>query len=164
MTAPRWKVDLADDPTRTERLGERIGQCMQAGHVIALTGPMGSGKTTFVRGLARGLDLDDPDGVSSPTYLLVVEHAGRLPLIHADAYLPEKLESFLADGGLEYLLDATKVTCIEWANNVDNLLPHGVLRITLGHRPDGGRWVDVQTSAPERFPWLADWRTIAEVE
>ncbi|MCK5941172.1 MAG: tRNA (adenosine(37)-N6)-threonylcarbamoyltransferase complex ATPase subunit type 1 TsaE [Planctomycetes bacterium] len=162
MTEARIELTLADDPAATERLGERIGARLVAGRTVALSGPLGAGKTTFVRGLARGLGVDDPDEVSSPTYLLVIEHDGEVPLLHADAYLPAKLEGFLLDGGLEYLFDPTKVVCVEWAENVRNQLPRETLwvEITVGARP--GRSVRLRTPDPGAFPWLTEFRTIWE--
>lgn len=158
------EFDLDDDPGATERLGERVGARLEAGQTVALCGQMGAGKTTFVRGLARGLDVDDPDGVSSPTYLLVIEHDGEVPLLHADAYLPAKLEAFLEDGGLEYLFDPAKVVCVEWADNIRKQLPENTLWVELGHRAEPGRSVRMHTSAPGVFPWLADLRTIGDPE
>ena len=88
MTGDRVRLALPDDPEATARAGRRVGAALRPGQTVALTGPMGAGKTTFVRGLAAGLQVDEPDEVSSPTYLLVVEHGGPTPLLHADAYLP----------------------------------------------------------------------------
>ncbi|MFN3240414.1 MAG: tRNA (adenosine(37)-N6)-threonylcarbamoyltransferase complex ATPase subunit type 1 TsaE [Planctomycetota bacterium] len=154
--------DLPDDPAATERLGERIGRRLQPGQTVALTGQMGAGKTTFVRGLARGLDVDDPDAVSSPTYLLVVEHDGEVPLLHADAYLPAKLDAFLEDGGLEYLFDPAKVVCVEWAENVRKQLPENTLWVELGHRAEPGRSVRLHPAETGAFPWLTEFRTIVD--
>ena len=157
MNAYELKISLPDDVAATERWGERVGRGLAAGQTVALSGPLGAGKTTFVRGLARGLGVDDPDGVSSPTYLLVVEHAGAPPLMHADAYLPEKLAAFLEDGGLEYLLDADKVVCVEWAENVGNMLPNNALWVFLDHVADGGRELVLRTSSPQDYPATVEW-------
>ncbi|MFT7536290.1 MAG: tRNA threonylcarbamoyladenosine biosynthesis protein TsaE [Hyphomicrobiaceae bacterium] len=153
-------IDLPNDPLTTERLGELIGERLQPGDTVALSGTLGAGKTTFVRGLARGLDVDDPDAVSSPTYLLVIEHDGEIPLLHADAYLPAKLEGFLDDGGLEYLFDPSKVVVVEWADRVRNHMPEKVLWIELSVPPELGRNVAMHAEPEGGFPWLADFRTI----
>ena len=150
------KMDLPDDPAATERLGALIGARLRAGAVVALTGPMGAGKTCLTRGLARGLGVDDPDGVSSPTYLLVIEHGGEPPLVHADAYLPEKLQAFLEDGGLEYLFDDARVAVVEWADKIANILPENTLWISMGHGDGRGRSVQVGPCAPADEAWLAE--------
>jgi tRNA threonylcarbamoyladenosine biosynthesis protein TsaE len=154
MRSDRCSTTLPADPAATERLGEWLGQRLGPGTVVGLVGELGAGKTTFVRGLARGLGTFDVDAVSSPTYLLVVEHPGRTPLVHADAYLPEKLEAFLADGGLDYLLDPRAVVAIEWAQRVAKFLPEATLWVELSTPPAGGRHVAVHTGAPAHFPWL----------
>ncbi|MFT4513577.1 MAG: tRNA threonylcarbamoyladenosine biosynthesis protein TsaE [Planctomycetota bacterium] len=157
---PAVTLNLPNDPLTTERLGELVGERLQPGDTVALTGSLGAGKTTFVRGLARGLDVDDPDAVSSPTYLLVIEHDGEVPLLHADAYLPAKLEGFLDDGGLEYLFDPSKVVVVEWAEKVRNQLPEKVLWIELSVPPELGRNVCMRSEQAGGFPWLLDFRTI----
>ncbi|MFK7740954.1 MAG: tRNA (adenosine(37)-N6)-threonylcarbamoyltransferase complex ATPase subunit type 1 TsaE [Planctomycetota bacterium] len=159
-----WQVviELRDDPAATEQIGAKLGASLQPGDTLALAGQLGAGKTTLVRGLARGLDLDDPAEVHSPTYLLVVEHDGPVPLRHADAYLPEKLESFLEDGGLEYLFDAAFVVAIEWADNVRKMLPEDVLwvRLEAGEKP--GRRLLLEGRTTGRFAFLRNWPTILE--
>ncbi|HEB52867.1 MAG TPA: tRNA (adenosine(37)-N6)-threonylcarbamoyltransferase complex ATPase subunit type 1 TsaE [bacterium] len=154
--------ELPDDPAATERLGAEVGARLQPGDTIALQGGLGAGKTTFTRGLARGLGLDDPEGVASPTYLLVIEHGGPIPLLHADAYLPEKLAGFLADGGLEYLFDPAKVVVVEWPENVRKHLPDHVLWVELSMPPRPGRTVRLRPQGPRGFPWLADLPRIDE--
>lgn len=145
-------VELPADPAATEALGERLGRRLSAGDVLALCGDLGAGKTTFVRGLARGLDVDDPDAVSSPTYLLVIEHPGPVPLVHADAYLPQKLTSFLADGGLDYLADRAAVTAVEWADRLPDQLPPDSLWIDLRPAAGGGRTAVFRCARQDRFP------------
>jgi tRNA threonylcarbamoyladenosine biosynthesis protein TsaE len=123
---------------------------------VGLVGELGAGKTTLVRGLARGLRLDDPEGVQSPTYLLVVEHAGPVRLLHADAYLPAKLQGFLDDGGLEYLFDPTAVVVVEWAERVRAHLPRRSLWIELSMTPDGGRRAVLHSHDAEDYPFLRE--------
>lgn len=135
MTALSWWLPDSD---ATERLGEEIGRRLVAGTVLGLVGELGAGKTCLVRGLARGLGVDEPDAVTSPTYLLVVEHPGRIPLLHMDAYLPGKLRGFLADGGLDYLADRGGVVAVEWGDRLRDLLPADTVWLTLTeHRRDG---------------------------
>jgi tRNA threonylcarbamoyladenosine biosynthesis protein TsaE len=145
---------LPPDPASTERLGERLGAELRGGDTLALCGELGSGKTTLVRGLARGLRVDDPDAVASPTYLLVVEHTGPTRLVHADAYLPGKLVAFLADGGLEYLFDPGAVAVVEWADRIGPHLPERTLWAELTVAPDGGRVVRLRAADEAAFPWL----------
>ena len=114
----------------TEALGERLAATLAAGDVLALAGDLGAGKTTLVRGLARGLGVTG--GVASPTFLLMNTYAGRLALHHLDAWRAEPGEAFLADGGAEWLA-GDGVAAVEWAERVVSWLPDGSLWIRLGH-------------------------------
>ena len=142
-------VDLPADPAATERFGEWLGARLRPGSTVGLVGELGAGKTTLVRGLARGLGIADPDAVSSPTYLLVIEHPGPTRLLHADAYLPGKLLGFLADGGLEYLCDPASVVVVEWADRVAKHLPDATLWIEIAMAPGGGRQLRCRSHDPE---------------
>jgi tRNA threonylcarbamoyladenosine biosynthesis protein TsaE len=127
------------DAAATEAFGEALGARLSGGAVLALVGPLGAGKTCLVRGLARGLGVDDPDAVASPTYLLVVEHPGAVPLLHMDAYLPGKLQGFLADGGLDYVLGHPGVVAVEWGDRLREALPAHAVWVFLepAARPAG---------------------------
>ena len=153
MTAVRVETMLPD-PAATERFGVWLGQHLAPGDVVGLIGELGAGKTTLVRGIAVGLGSTDPDAVSSPTYLLVVEHPGRTPLLHADAYLPKKLEGFLEDGGLDYLLDPRAVLVVEWGQRIAKHLPARTLWIAFTMPADGGRRLELRVQSPDHFPWL----------
>jgi tRNA threonylcarbamoyladenosine biosynthesis protein TsaE len=155
MSSVRRELALPADPSATERLGQCLGERLRAGDVVGLVGELGAGKTTFVRGLARGLGTEDPDAVCSPTYLLVVEHPGRVPLLHADAYLPAKLAGFLSDGGLDYLLDGRAVVAVEWADRIADLLPDRVLWLQLSVAAGGGREALFRCRKREDFPWVS---------
>ena len=113
----------------TEAEGESLGRNLQHGDLLLLVGPLGAGKTTFVRGLARGIGSADP--VASPTFVLVRNYRGRLPLAHVDLYRLDRAPE-LRDLGLDELLDAGAVV-VEWG---DRLEAPGAKVITI--EPLGG--------------------------
>jgi tRNA threonylcarbamoyladenosine biosynthesis protein TsaE len=115
----------------TEDVGERLGRACTGGEIIGLVGPLGAGKTCLVRGLARGLGVSDRSP-ASPTFTLIHEYHGRMPLVHVDLY---RLDSdATARLGLEEYLESSAVTVIEWADKILTLLPRDYLRIELEHR------------------------------
>jgi len=120
---------LTDDPEATEAVAAALGRVARPGLVIALAGEMGAGKTTFVRGLAAGLD--SPDPVSSPTYTLMHAYRGRVELRHFDAWMSAREGAFLASGGAEDLLSGEFVSVLEWAEEVADLLPDDRLTIEI---------------------------------
>ncbi len=143
------------DPDATEAFGAWLGARLRPGQVLALVGELGAGKTGVSRGVGRGLGLDDPDAVCSPTYLLVIEHPGPLPMLHVDAYLPEKTRGFLADGGLDYLAETRGVVVVEWADRLADMLPEETLWVSLSPGSKGsGRDVVLVDRTNRAFPWL----------
>jgi tRNA threonylcarbamoyladenosine biosynthesis protein TsaE len=114
-------------PEQTQALAERFADQLKGNEVIALTGEMGAGKTQFVHGLARGLQV--PDGsVASPTFVLIREYHGRLTVYHSDLFRLEGI-SETVNVGLEEFYDASGVTVIEWANKIPGILPDQFLEI-----------------------------------
>ena len=110
---------ISHSPAETEALGTEFGRAATSGLVVALNGDLGAGKTQFVRGLARGLDITAR--VHSPTFTLVNEYGGgRLRLFHLDLYRLETREQILS-AGLEEFLPADGVTVIEWAERIYDL-------------------------------------------
>ncbi len=111
----------------TEAFGRRLGQLATAGDVICLTGDLGAGKTAFVRGLADGLDVP-AHMVASPTFIMMAEYDGRLPVYHVDLY---RLDPGAADlQALREYVYGPGVTAIEWADR----LPAGALDAYLAVR------------------------------
>ena len=107
----------------TGRLGQALGRVAIAGLVVGLRGALGAGKTAFVRAVAEGLEVPDPRLVTSPTFILIQEYPGRLPIYHFDAYRLSDLESFIDLGVAEYF-DGDGVCLVEWADRVDEVLPN----------------------------------------
>jgi tRNA threonylcarbamoyladenosine biosynthesis protein TsaE len=130
----------ASSPEDTMALGEAIGRCLRGGTVVALRGPLGAGKTCLTKGIARGLGVDET--VTSPTYTIISEYAGRLPLYHIDAYRLEGDEDFLALGGDE-ILAGGGVSVIEWSERIPRSIPPEALVVELGIDADGGRSVGI---------------------
>src|SRR5262245_45424709 len=147
--------ELPPDPAATERMGEALGRRLRPGDAVALVGELGAGKTALAKGLGRGLGVDDADAIASPTYLVVVEHAGPVRMLHADAYLPQKLAAFLQDGGLEYLTAPDAVAVVEWADRVAKALPARTLWVRLSPTAAGGRRLEFACRDPRDFPWTA---------
>ena len=103
-------------PAQTQALAERLAKLLRPGDVLAYTGPMGAGKTTFTVGLARGLG--SSDWVSSPTFALVQEYRGPVPLCHFDFYRITGVDDLYATGFFDYL-DGTRVLAVEWSELAD---------------------------------------------
>ncbi|MEW6423499.1 MAG: tRNA (adenosine(37)-N6)-threonylcarbamoyltransferase complex ATPase subunit type 1 TsaE [Bacillota bacterium] len=117
----RRKVVLkTSSAEETFLLGERLGALMEPGDVLCVSGELGAGKTVLAKGLARGLGITA--AVTSPTFTLINEYAGRLPFYHLDAYrLSNPAE--LADLGCEEYFYGAGVTLVEWAERVAEILP-----------------------------------------
>ncbi|MBI4675489.1 MAG: tRNA (adenosine(37)-N6)-threonylcarbamoyltransferase complex ATPase subunit type 1 TsaE [Chloroflexi bacterium] len=121
----------------TQALGAALAAQLVPGDVIALQGELGTGKTNFVQGLARGLGITED--VNSPTFILANEYPdGRLPLYHVDAYRLENA-SQARDFGLDDYLNDDGVTVIEWAERVRDALPQDVLWIEFEYLGENER-------------------------
>ena len=107
---------MTHSESETEALGARFGAALPAGSVAALYGDLGCGKTAFVRGMARGMGLDE-DQVSSPTFTIVNEYGGPVPLFHFDMYRLGSADE-LYDIGWEDYLGRGGVCAVEWSENV----------------------------------------------
>jgi tRNA threonylcarbamoyladenosine biosynthesis protein TsaE len=107
-------------PAETHALAVALAGIVRAGDVLLLSGDLGAGKTVFARGLAEGLGVDDQ--VVSPTFTIVREYRGRLPLVHLDVYRLESLAE-LEDLGLDEIVREDAVAVIEWGDSVAALFP-----------------------------------------
>ena len=127
-----WKVELASEEA-TELFGEALAKLVVPNQVIGLVGPLGAGKTRLVRALATAMGID-PSAISSPTFVLIQEYQGRLPVYHFDAYRLKSLDEFEALGVADYW-EAGGVCLVEWADLVRESLPAASWVLTL--KPTG---------------------------
>lgn len=137
----------------TDRLGRMIGQALRGGEVIALYGALGTGKTALVRGIAAGLGTP-PRAVSSPTFVLIHEYRGRLPLVHVDLYRIQATTE-LASLGLSDYLDGRTVVAVEWADKAGTELPPDRLQVYLNHRGKTARDLALQATGARSRDLLA---------
>ena len=133
MAAPL--IVTAATAAETQAIAERLGRLLAPGDVLALIGPLGAGKTTFVQGLARGLGVPPDRHVASPTFALVNEHPGRVPFVHADLYRIEDARELL-ELGLTDAFDRAAVA-IEWLDRFPDAAPEERLEIAIDFT-DGG--------------------------
>jgi tRNA threonylcarbamoyladenosine biosynthesis protein TsaE len=119
-----------DSPDQTRAVAAALGNLLVAGDLVLLVGDLGAGKTAFAQGIALGLGVEEP--VTSPTFTIVQEYTGRLPLTHVDVYRLDRVQD-LYDLGLEERSDRG-VTVVEWGDLVEQAVPaeHLVVRIEPG--------------------------------
>ena len=141
IPSSEWQSHDADE---TFALGKQIGSQLTGGEILLLNGPLGAGKTVFVKGLAAALDID-PEEVTSPSFTLVNPYKGRLPLFHIDLYrLAEGSAAAHAVDLEELLNDEQAVVVIEWAERMGNYpLPSNVWRITISGDGEGTRTISM---------------------
>lgn len=145
----------------TMALGRRLGTCLAAGCVVALEGDLGAGKTWLTKGIVRGCAGVAEAEVTSPTFALLHEYAGSLPVYHLDAY---RLRSGadLEPVGLEACLEpADGVTVIEWADRIGDALPADLLRIRIREHGPEGRIICLESSGPQSRRVLARFAAIS---
>lgn len=134
---------IARKATQTQTLGRRMGQLLEDGLVIRLMGDLGAGKTCFVQGLAQGLNVPGEFAITSPTYTLINEYPGRMPLFHVDLYRIHSRDD--ADAiGLWDIMAPNHVVAVEWADRIaDNDWPHPSLAIHFHMQPDDSRRIEL---------------------
>ena len=137
---------ISHSPAETRAAAAALAPALRPGSVLALHGDLGAGKTCFIQGLAEALGVTAT--VSSPTYTLIGEYAGRIPFYHADLYRLEGPEEALK-AGLEDYLYGSGVTAIEWAERAAALLPARTIhvRISMGERADERR-IEIREDDP----------------
>jgi tRNA threonylcarbamoyladenosine biosynthesis protein TsaE len=123
----------SNSPQQTMEVGRRIGAQLRGGEIFAICGPLGSGKTHLIKGIAAGAGAADRESVTSPTFVLVNQYAGRFDLYHLDAYRLDSVADFERLGFDDFCY-AESVVLIEWADKIEPVL-RGIetIRVDLAH-------------------------------
>lgn len=122
---------VSNSAEETNLIGERLASLLEAGDVLTLEGDLGAGKTTFTKGIAKGLGVKRT--VNSPTFTIVKEYEGRLPLYHMDVY---RLEDSDEDIGFDEYFNGNGVSVVEWAQFIEEYLPTDRLDIRIKYNGD----------------------------
>lgn len=136
-------IILSKSECETIKLGEKIAKQLKLGDLIALSGDLGAGKTTLVKGIAKGLGVKDYRYVNSPSFVLVKEYKGRMPLFHFDIYRLNNLKD-IEDIGYEDYLGRRGVVVVEWAKKMGRILPKKYLDIVLKIKAPNERLITIR--------------------
>jgi len=138
----------------TRKSAAALAELLVPGDVVSLAGELGAGKTAFVQGAARALGVEGP--VVSPTFVLVREYRGDMPIYHVDVYRLDRLQE-VHDLGFEDFLDPGGVVFVEWGDAVEALLPDSHLRVELTTEEDETRLIRVSARGPA---WAPRWERL----
>ena len=127
-------------PAESRAIAETFASSLRGGEVIALQGDIGVGKTVFTKGLAAGLGITS--NVTSPTFNIVRQYNGRLPLYHFDVYRITDPDEMLEIGFEEYLYSGA-VVVIEWPELISDLIPQDAITITIEREEEDGRRISI---------------------
>jgi tRNA threonylcarbamoyladenosine biosynthesis protein TsaE len=128
--------------SETIRIGKNIGSVLLPGDVVALVGELGTGKTQFIKGLAAGVGVGKPTYISSPSFTLINEYAGKVPFYHIDLFRL-KSEKETEELGLEEYFQGGGITAIEWADKIPSLLPQEILWIHIRYAGEHTRSFEI---------------------
>lgn len=135
-------IFISSSPEETRVIGEKIGRTLKPGAVVCLYGELGAGKTCLIQGLARGLGVKEEKEVKSPTFVLIREYEGKVPIYHFDLYRIES-EQELEGLGYEEYFYGRGVTLIEWAGKIEEHLPPNRIEIHLAFLEENERRIEV---------------------
>ena len=130
-----------EDENKTKEIGYKLGNLLTPGSVICLIGDLGSGKTTMTQSLAKALEVDDY--ITSPTFTIVNEYEGKMPLYHFDVYRLSEAEE-IYEVGYEDYLNSGGIILIEWADIIKSELPKEYIEIKLFYHEDETREVELR--------------------
>jgi tRNA threonylcarbamoyladenosine biosynthesis protein TsaE len=134
----------SNSPEETMDLGRRLGARLRGGEIFAICGPLGSGKTHLIKGIAAGAGAQDRTSVTSPTFVIINQYAGRLDIYHIDAYRLDSVAEFEMLG-FDDLCYPESVVLIEWADKIEPALRDtAAIRIDLAHAGERKRVIRLQ--------------------
>ena len=139
---------LSTSPEQTIWLGRRLGRRLVAGSIVCLFGELGAGKTTMVKGIAKGLGVSSVSEVISPSFVLVRCYEGRLPLYHFDLFRLKDV-SQIYDIGCDEMFYSSGVSVIEWPQRLRGIMPPSYLKIELRRQEKGLRRIRLSATSGE---------------
>jgi tRNA threonylcarbamoyladenosine biosynthesis protein TsaE len=140
----------------TKMWGRRLGSLLEGGELLALSGDLGTGKTCFIKGIARGLSLRE-ELILSPTFTMIQEHHGRLPLYHIDLYRLDNVA--LDDLGLREYLFSESIAAVEWFERLEGGSQIERLSITISYTGASSRRIELTASGERYSSLVARFRT-----
>ena len=135
-----------NDAQATRKVGRSLGETLSGGDIVALTGSLGAGKTVFAQGVAESLGIKEP--VTSPTFTLISEYEGTMPLYHMDLYRLGGPEEF-AWLGVEEMLNGSGISLVEWSERAREELPERTIQVSIDILPDGERLITINRPGKE---------------
>ena len=136
-------IRISNSVEETIGMGEALARSLKAGDVVALVGNLGAGKTILTKGIAKGLGVKNVRYVNSPTFVIIKEYKGRIPLYHFDIYRLNK-SSMLDSESYEEYFYGDGVTVIEWADKVRSILPKKYIEVKLSVVGEGKRKIEIK--------------------
>ena len=140
-------IIISNSESETVLEGEKLGQTLTPGSIIALRGDLGAGKTAFTRGLAKGLGIEV--NVQSPTFTIVNEYPGNIPLFHFDMYRLQSEDELYDIGWYDYL-ERNGVCAVEWSEKVPNAFPPETIFINMSILDEKRRRLEISTDKEEQ--------------
>lgn len=142
-------------PEETEEIGKALGSLLVPGDVVSLMGELGTGKTCFTRGVARGLKIKRNVPIVSPTFTIINEYPGSIPLYHFDLYRIDNLSQVFDLGYQEYFY-GRGVTIIEWGEKVTSILPEEHLKVYFSFQNDNVREISIKGQGKQLITLIRD--------
>ena len=137
-----WTI-VTTSPRQSQNLGRNLGKLVQGGEIIGLVGEFGAGKTCFVRGFAHGINVGAEAWVRSPTFTLINEYSGRLPVYHIDLYrLKDEEEAIRA--GVEDCIYSDHICFVEWPEKAPGLFPNDTVHVFIEVEDSETRHLTIQ--------------------
>jgi len=133
-------------PEETKEVGQRLGELLQKGDIVAVVGELGSGKTCLIQGICKGLKVEEE--VTSPSFTIINEYCGKFPVYHFDFYRINHLQEALELGYEEYFF-GNGVTLIEWAEKIELLLPEDHIKVQIFRKNEKLRELTIKAGVEE---------------
>jgi len=134
---------LTRSAKETIGLGEKLAKRLSRGDVVALCGDLGSGKTTFTKGIGKGLGVNNTRQINSPTFVLIKEYEARIPIYHIDLYRLDNLKA-IEDIAIEEYIYGDGIAVIEWAEKIESILPKKHITVKFQIKDENKREIEIE--------------------